>query len=211
MKLTSTRCGLVAAAFLFLACTAVQAQMMRPSPPAAMHPTMMTPAPSMMTPHSMMSGSTGMMSQRSPNVFLIAPRIFPQMSYPQSNYTQMFYMMPYGGYGGYGSNQSPNGSYGFDANRGIAAPPAGGQLENADVLIGDNFFQPAEITVPAGTAVKWKNTSKNFHTVTADDGSWKSGLTGEGETFVHTFKMPGTYHYYCMIHAKEMRATVIVK
>ena len=36
--------------------------------------------------------------------------------------------------------------------------------------------------------------------VTADDGSFDSGLFGQGETFSHTFSTPGTYPYYCIPH-----------
>jgi plastocyanin len=130
----------------------------------------------------------------------------------------MYSMSSYGGYGG----QSPYSSYGssgaYDSSYGSTVPytsgkkgSGSGQQTDVDVLIGDNFFQPYEITVKAGTSVRWKDESRNYHTVTSDKGDWGSGLLGEEEIYGHTFTVPGTYRYHCKIHAKDMTGVVIVK
>jgi plastocyanin len=70
-----------------------------------------------------------------------------------------------------------------------------------DVAIVDMSFQPAEVSVAAGDTVRWTNMQSMAHTVTADDGSFDSGLLGENQSFSHTFSQPGTFGYHCSIHA----------
>lgn len=71
-------------------------------------------------------------------------------------------------------------------------------------------FQPAMITIKAGTQVVWTNTSDAPHTVTSDNGSFSaSSIIQEHNTFSMTFNTPGTYHYHCSIHP-YMTATVVV-
>lgn len=75
----------------------------------------------------------------------------------------------------------------------------------------DNFsFTPASITIPAGTAVHWKNNDDIPHTVVSDDHSIKSKVMDTGDDFSYTFAKPGTYNYFCSIHPK-MTAKVIVQ
>ena len=48
-------------------------------------------------------------------------------------------------------------------------------------------FQPASITLPAGATVTWINRDPVAHTVTADDGSFKSpNIAGNGGKFERT-------------------------
>src|SRR5436853_7880125 len=61
-------------------------------------------------------------------------------------------------------------------------------------------FEPAEITVPAGTTVRWHNTGKQSHTVTADEGSFESSYVPGGSDFEHAFPAPGNYGYHCAPH-----------
>ena len=66
----------------------------------------------------------------------------------------------------------------------------------------DNFaFSPSAITVKVGTTVTWTNRDEEPHTVTAADGSFKSGtLAGNNNTFTHTFTTVGSITYHCTIH-----------
>ena len=88
-----------------------------------------------------------------------------------------------------------------------ARPPAA----QAEVKI-DNFsFSPAELTVAAGTTVKWTNRDDIPHTVVSDDKStFKSKALDTDDTFSFTFTKPGTYGYFCSIHPK-MTAKVVVQ
>ena len=71
-------------------------------------------------------------------------------------------------------------------------------------------FQPAALTVSVGTTVTWTNNDSASHTVTADDGSFKSGTLGKGETFSQTFATAGTFAYHCAIHS-SMTGTITVQ
>jgi len=74
-----------------------------------------------------------------------------------------------------------------------------------------NFdFEPAEVTVPLGTTVIWRNVSPTTHTVTAKDGAFDSGLLESGKHYEVTLTQPGTYEYWCTLHP-EMVGRVIVR
>jgi plastocyanin len=96
-----------------------------------------------------------------------------------------------------------------------------------DVGMSLQAFKPRDITVTAGTRVVWKNTSSRGHTVTAYGGAIPDnaaffatgdfdstdqareafntsggGVIDGGETFAHTFEVPGTYNYFCIPHER---------
>jgi plastocyanin len=71
-------------------------------------------------------------------------------------------------------------------------------------------YVPSRIEIAVGTTVQWKNNDPLIHTVTANDGSFKSPQFGLDGTYRHTFTKPGTYSYYCILHP-NMKATVVVK
>ncbi|QQG90599.1 cupredoxin family copper-binding protein [Mycobacteroides chelonae] len=75
----------------------------------------------------------------------------------------------------------------------------------------ENFaFNPATLTVPAGTTVTWTNKDEEPHNVVSEDGTFRSpGMDAKG-TFSHQFTRPGTYQYVCGIHP-FMKATVVVQ
>ena len=74
-----------------------------------------------------------------------------------------------------------------------------------------NFaFAPASVTVAVGTTVTWTNIDSAGHTVTADDGSFKSGTLGKGGTFSQTFATAGTFTYHCAFHS-SMKASITVQ
>ena len=82
-----------------------------------------------------------------------------------------------------------------------------------DVTIAGFAFNPAVITVTAGSTVMWTNTDPFTHTTTSDVGSldpWDSGQLGQNGTFSKVFNTPGTYHYHCAIHFLSMFGTVVV-
>jgi plastocyanin len=79
-----------------------------------------------------------------------------------------------------------------------AAPPAANGA--ASVEIADNSFTPKDISIPVGGTVTWTHKGQRKHTVTADDGSFKSDTLEAGGTFEQHFDKPGTYPYYCEFH-----------
>lgn len=88
-------------------------------------------------------------------------------------------------------------------------------------------FQPSSLTIQAGDTVEWRNVSDIPHTVTADpeeaadpshvalaEGAepFDSGFIQAGDTFSHTFDVPGEYRYFCIPHeGAGMVATLTVE
>jgi plastocyanin len=61
-------------------------------------------------------------------------------------------------------------------------------------------FDPADITVAAGSTVVWHNSGHEEHSVTADDNSFDSGLKSPGTDFQRSFPKLGVYSYHCRPH-----------
>jgi plastocyanin len=71
-------------------------------------------------------------------------------------------------------------------------------------------FQPATLTVKAGTQVIWTNASDAPHTVTSDTNAFTaSNDITQNQTFMMIFATPGTFKYHCSIHT-YMIATITV-
>ena len=106
--------------------------------------------------------------------------------------------------------------------KGATTDPVGVSLEAI-------AFSPPELTVPVGTTVTWTNQDEGVaHTVTSGkpkkqgvpgisedtpgkpDGTFEGELDDAGDTYEFTFDDPGTYRYYCAIHA-PMTGTIIVE
>jgi len=83
------------------------------------------------------------------------------------------------------------------------------------VLMDGEEYQPSKVTISAGQTVKWKNNTGDPHTVTVvpdkalvpadvalpkNAQPFDSGTIPAGNSFAHTFTVPGTYRYYCTLH-----------
>jgi plastocyanin len=80
---------------------------------------------------------------------------------------------------------------------------SGDEAESGDVVVIsmlDSSFDPAELSIPVGTTVRWVNDGELPHTATADDDSFDSGTLQPGESFEFTFDTAGDYPYYCLLH-----------
>ena len=74
-------------------------------------------------------------------------------------------------------------------------------------------YDPAEITVPAGSTVVWFNQGKEEHSVTSDPGSkekFDSGYKKRGASWQRAFSRPGRYTYHCAPHPWMKGAVVVV-
>ncbi|WP_435348981.1 plastocyanin/azurin family copper-binding protein [Haloarchaeobius sp. HRN-SO-5] len=96
-----------------------------------------------------------------------------------------------------------------------------------DVQMSASAFRPAEHEASVGDTVVWKNTSSKAHTVTAYENAipdeatyfasggfdsesaardaWfgsRGGAIPSGESFEHTFEVPGTFNYVCIPHER---------
>jgi plastocyanin len=88
---------------------------------------------------------------------------------------------------------------------------------SVQVRIADSVFEPKEITVSPGTTVKWVNTGKRPHTVTADSTNPVSGGPDSstifpnglrsGDSFTWTVPADSTrgakWFYHCTFHGSE--------
>jgi plastocyanin len=81
---------------------------------------------------------------------------------------------------------------------------------------GGNRFEPANVTIAAGTTVNWTWIG-GIHDVTS---AGTPGFTGSGtpvtapHSFSQTFTTPGTYVFYCTVHgtpSSGMRGTIVVQ
>lgn len=88
--------------------------------------------------------------------------------------------------------------------------PANGSGHIVVVVIKQMHFDPSQVTVQAGDTVEWKNEDIFSHTVTANDGSFDSGLIAPGHSWQMTFKSAQTLAYHCRPHP-NMTATLIVQ
>ena len=70
-------------------------------------------------------------------------------------------------------------------------------------------FDPKTIEIEAGDTVTWTNADNFTHTVQVD--GQKDHKVERGESVSIAFETPGTYHYVCTLHSKDMDGEVIVK
>jgi plastocyanin len=73
-----------------------------------------------------------------------------------------------------------------------------------EVATGDNYFQPADLVISVGDAVRWRNVGAVAHTTTSGSRAAPSSLWNEvldvGASYTRTFDTPGTFTYFCIIH-----------
>ena len=71
-------------------------------------------------------------------------------------------------------------------------------------------YEPARIEVKSGTVVVFTNNAPLQHTVTADDGSWDSGLIDSGKRWSRKFDSAGSYAFHCTPHP-FMKGVIVVR
>lgn len=85
----------------------------------------------------------------------------------------------------------------------------GDETPDGDVLVRNDFFDPAELEVAPGTTVVWAWASNGtVHDIRFDDGP-TSGQQGSG-TFERTFAALGDFPYHCTIHGTSMSGVINV-
>jgi len=108
-----------------------------------------------------------------------------------------------------------SGSGGDGAEHQVDILPGSGDFQ--DLEASDEFAEdedPADysvnvLEVEVGDTVTWTNDDAMMHSVTADDGSFDSGLLDAGDSWSYTFTEPGEFEYFCSPHP-WMRAKVVV-
>jgi plastocyanin len=80
----------------------------------------------------------------------------------------------------------------------------------AQITMKNIAFSPTAVTVKVGQTVTWTNEDSAQHDVVANDGTFKSDLLSQGQTFSFTFTKAGSYAFYCSIHP-QMKGTITVQ
>ena len=70
-------------------------------------------------------------------------------------------------------------------------------------------FDPKTIEIKAGDTVTWTNHDNFTHTVKVD--GQEDHKVGRGDRVSIKFDKPGSYHYVCTLHSKDMDGTVVVR
>ncbi len=80
----------------------------------------------------------------------------------------------------------------------------------ATVEIHNMKFEPATLTITAGTKVTWINDDNAPHTVSDKGKAFRSSALDTKDSFSYTFATPGEFTYFCTIHPM-MVGRVVVK
>lgn len=107
-----------------------------------------------------------------------------------------------------------------EAGTGMAVPGEEGVVEtvvkgttNEVRILGEEGFEPTELTINAGSAVTWFNDDEKTFTLTIfKDGKWylNSNVMKPGDRFEHTFTEKGTYEHWTLAYG-QMGAKIIVE
>lgn len=77
------------------------------------------------------------------------------------------------------------------------------------VTIENSSFNPAVLTVPAGTTVMWTNKASKIQNIVSNTGIFSSGNLSSGMIYKYTFNKTGTYPYHSTVNT-SMKGTIIV-
>src|SRR5205823_7241788 len=101
-----------------------------------------------------------------------------------------------------------------------AQPAATNRVEAIDPALPQETlrFDPNNLTVQAGTTLLFANVGGKPHTLTADDGTFDTGVVppgGEGGRFAGsnatiTLNTPGAHAFRCQIHPQAMQGVLTV-
>jgi plastocyanin len=96
----------------------------------------------------------------------------------------------------------------------IVAAGCGGTKTSAPVattqvqMVKSYRFDPSSIRVKAGDTVTWTNNDNFTHTVEFD--GQPDHKVERGKSISIRFSKPGSYHYVCSLHSRDMSGTVVV-
>ncbi len=95
------------------------------------------------------------------------------------------------------------------------SPPTSGNT--TVVVMKDNYYVPANLTIDIGTTVNWTNGGIDIHTTTSytpgPGGTgylWNSGILQPGQSYNYTFTQTGTFNYFCGVHPTTMFGQIVV-
>lgn len=111
---------------------------------------------------------------------------------------------------GDGGEEAGGDSKGRGGEKKKGAPTKTTEGATASVEVIDTAFEPKDVSVTAGTEVRWEQTGLQPHSVTSSEERFDSSprcspirtddCLGEGDGFSFVFDKSGTYSYYCRVH-----------
>jgi plastocyanin len=76
-----------------------------------------------------------------------------------------------------------------------------------------NAFGPANVSLPAGSSLRWRFFDDELHNVTLANGprGFSSDNLDGGRSYAYKFSTPGTYRVFCTLHPVGMNETITVR
>jgi plastocyanin len=92
---------------------------------------------------------------------------------------------------------------------GASATTAPSSADTSTIDIHEFMYQPNPVHVKAGATVTVTNQDGTNHSLTADNGSFDTGVFSGGSKTITIPTKPGTYTFHCQIH-NFMKGTIVV-
>jgi plastocyanin len=93
---------------------------------------------------------------------------------------------------------------------GCSSGAASAPVATTEVTMAKSYrFEPKAIEIERGQSVTWTNDDNFTHTVKVD--GQDDHRVEQGKSVSISFDKPGTYHYLCTLHSRDMDGEVIVK
>jgi len=84
---------------------------------------------------------------------------------------------------------------------------------NATILVRDFSFDLRNLSVPAGSVVRWRFRGRDRHNVTLANGpvGFSSQNFRSHRTYARRLRRPGTYRVFCSLHPVTMTQSIVVR
>jgi hypothetical protein len=85
--------------------------------------------------------------------------------------------------------------------------------DGASITVADFSFAPANLSLPLGATLTWRFRDRVLHDATLATGpeGFASPYSRRGDSFTHTFRVPGTYRIYCSLHPTQLAQVIVVR
>lgn len=88
-------------------------------------------------------------------------------------------------------------------------PDSSGALDTASVIIFDNGYSPAAVTVAPGGTVTWVWTGNNAHGVTFDDATITPSTIQSVGIYTVRFPRAGIFSFFCTVHGRTVESGTV--
>lgn len=92
---------------------------------------------------------------------------------------------------------------------GTGGPNSSGALDTASVIIFDNGYSPATVSVAPGGSVTWVWTGNNAHGVTFDDATITPSTIQSVGSYAVRFPRAGIFSFFCTVHGRTVESGTV--